>query len=147
MYTFIKLTVPPPGMALFDASNRDQCEVRRLTTSTPLQALMMMNDPTVLEASRVLSQKLLEEKSSVDEKISKAFRRIICRLPNEKEMTILTNYFKDQLQQFKLKKLDAAATIKAGEYKMNDTLDVNTTAALMKVINTIYNMEEAITKS
>ncbi len=147
MYTFIKLTVPPPGMALFDASNRDQCEVRRLTTNTPLQALMMMNDPTVLEASRVLSQKLLEEKSSVDEKISKAFHRIICRMPDKKEMDILTNYFDDQLQQFKLKKLDAAATIKVGEYTMNNKLDVNTTAALMKVINTIYNMEEAITKS
>ena len=147
MYTFIKLTVPPPGMALFDASNRDQCEVKRLMTSTPLQALMMMNDPTVLEASRVLSQKLLEEKSPVDEKIRKAFHRIICRLPNEKEMSLLTKYFEDQLQQFKLKKLDANVTIKAGEYMMNDKLDVNTTAALMKVINTIYNMEEAITKS
>ena len=59
MYTFIKLTVPPPSMAIFDASNRDQCEVKRLKTNTPLQALMMMNDPTVLEASRVLSQQLL----------------------------------------------------------------------------------------
>src|SRR6185437_14547507 len=59
MYTFIKLTVPPPSMAIFDASNRDQCEVRRLQTNTPLQALVMMNDPTVLEASRVLAQNLL----------------------------------------------------------------------------------------
>jgi hypothetical protein len=147
MYTFIKLTVPPPGMAIFDASNRDQCEVKRLQTSTPLQALMMMNDPTVLEASRVFSQKLLEERSSVDEKITKAFHRIICRLPNKKEMGILKSYFDDQLQQFQQKKLDAATTIKVGEYKMNDKLDVNATAALMKVINTIYNMEEAITKS
>ena len=113
MYTFIKLTVPPPGMALFDASNRDQCEVKRLITSTPLQALMMMNDPTVLEASRVLSQTLLEEKSSMDDKIRKAFHRIICRLPNKKEMLILTNYFDAQLQEFRLKKLDAAITIKA----------------------------------
>lgn len=147
MYTFIKLTVPPPNMAIFDASNRDQCEVRRLTTSTPLQALMMMNDPTVLEASRVLSQKLLEEKSSVDEKITKAFRRIICRMPDKKEFGILKNYYDEQLQQFKQKKLDATLTIKEGEYPMNDKLDTNTTAALMKVINTIYNMEEAITKS
>ncbi|MEO8765281.1 MAG: DUF1549 and DUF1553 domain-containing protein, partial [Ginsengibacter sp.] len=147
MYTFIKLTVPPPGMALFDASNRDQCEVRRLTTSTPLQALMMMNDPTVLEASRVFSQKLLEEKSSVDEKITRAFHRIICRLPDKKEIAILKSYFDEQLQQFRLKKLDAVATIKVGEYPEDDQLDANTTAALMKVINTIYNMEEAITKS
>jgi hypothetical protein len=147
MYTFIKLTVPPPGMALFDASNRDQCEVRRLVTSTPLQALMMMNDPTVLEASRVLSQKLLEEKSTVDEKINKALHRIICRLPDKKEMGILKNYFDDQIQQFRLKKLDAVATLKAGEYIVNNKLDANAAAALMKVINTIYNMEEAITKS
>ena len=58
MYTFIKLTVPPPSMVMFDASNRDQCEVRRLKTNTPLQALIMMNDPTVLEASRVLAEKI-----------------------------------------------------------------------------------------
>jgi hypothetical protein len=147
MYTFIKLTVPPPNMAIFDASNRDQCEVRRLVTSTPLQALMMMNDPTVLEASRVLSQKLLEEKSSIDEKITKAFHRIVCRMPDKREAGILKSYYDEQLQQFKQKKLDAAATIKAGEYPMDNKLDANTTAALMKVINTIYNMEETITKS
>ncbi|MBL7763867.1 MAG: PSD1 domain-containing protein, partial [Chitinophagaceae bacterium] len=74
MYTFIKMTVPPPSMIIFDASNRDQCEVKRLTTNTPLQALMMMNDPTVLEASRVLSQKLMVEQSSNQQKIAKAFR-------------------------------------------------------------------------
>ena len=59
MYTFIKLTVPPPSMIMFDASNRDQCEVKRLNTNTPLQALVMMNDPAVLEASRVFAQKLM----------------------------------------------------------------------------------------
>ena len=147
MYTFIKLTVPPPNMAIFDASNRDQCEVKRLATSTPLQALMMMNDPTVLEASRVLSQKLLEEKSTIDEKIQKAFHRIICRTPDKKETEILKSYFDEQLQQFKNKKLDAAATLNAGEYAKDDKPDINATAALMKVINAIYNMEEAITKS
>ncbi len=147
MYTFIKLTVPPPSMILFDASNRDQCEVRRIQTNTPLQALMMMNDPTVLEASRVFAQRLLEEKSTGDEKLKKAFRRIICRQPNTKEMAILKDYYAEQLNQFTGKKLDAALTIKVGEYGTNDKLDVNTTAALMKVISMIYNMEEAITKS
>ena len=75
MYTFIKLTVPPPSMAIFDASNRDQCEVKRLKTNTPLQALMMMNDPTVLEASRVLAQKLVAEDSTPEEKIGKRWLR------------------------------------------------------------------------
>ena len=68
-------------------------------------------------------------------------------MPDKKEMDVLKIYFDDQLQQFRQKKLNAALTIKVGEYAINDKLDPNTTAALMKVINTIYNMEEAITKS
>ena len=147
MYTFIKLTVPPPGMLLFDASNRDQCEVKRLQTNTPLQALMMMNDPTVLEASRVLSQKLMEANVPAEEKIKKAFHRIICRMPGKKENSILKSYYDTQLQEFRQKQLNAQATLTIGEFPFNKNLDINETAALMKVINMIYNMEEAITKS
>src|SRR5688500_2961300 len=87
LYNFIKLTVPPPGMIMFDASNRDQCEVKRLKTNTPLQALIMMNDPTVLEASRVLAQKIQGESSTTEEKIIKAFRLIVCRVPSDKELS------------------------------------------------------------
>lgn len=147
MYTFIKLTVPPPNMAIFDASNRDVCEVKRSVTTTPLQALMMMNDPTVLEASRVLSQKLLQNKSSIDTLIEIAFHRIICRTPDKREVDILKDYYTKQLAEFKQKTLDANATIQVGEYPSPDHLDANQVAALMKVINTIYNMQEAIIKS
>lgn len=147
MYTFIKLTVPPPSMILFDASNRDQCEVKRTQTSTPLQALMMMNDPTVLEASRVFAERLMEEKSSSDEKIKKAFHRIICRNANAKETEILKTYFDDQLKQFQQKQLDAASTLHVGEYPADKNVDAVTTAALMKTISMLYNMEEAIIKT
>lgn len=147
LYTFIKLTVPPPSMGLFDASNRDQCEVKRSKTNTPLQALMMLNDPTVLEASRVLSQRLLAEPGSLEQKIDKAFRLIVCRKALPKESAILQGYYREQLQQFTQAKLDAAATIKAGEYKMPDHPDANSMAALMKVIEAIYNLEESITKT
>ncbi|MGZ5218516.1 MAG: PSD1 and planctomycete cytochrome C domain-containing protein [Chitinophagaceae bacterium] len=147
LYNFIKLTVPPPGMIMFDASNRDQCEVKRSLTNTPLQALIMMNDPAVLEASRVLAQNLLTESSSVDEKIMTAFRRIICRKPAEKEKQILEDLYKEQLQAFQQKKLDAAITLKVGEYPLDKQQDKNQAAALMKVISTIYNLEEAIVKT
>lgn len=146
LYNFIKLTVPPPNMIMFDASNRDQCEVKRLQTNTPLQALIMMNDPAVLEASRVLAQNLLAENSTVDDKIITAFRRIICRKPSEKELTLLSEYYKEQLDQFTQKKLNATATLRVGEYPLNTKLDMNQSAALMKVVNTIYNLEEAIVK-
>jgi hypothetical protein len=138
--------VPPPSMAIFDASNRDQCEVKRLKTNTPLQALMMMNDPTVLEASRVLSQKLVAENSSPEEKISKAFRLIISRKPASKELSILKNYYTEQLQLFQQKKLDALMTLKVGAYPLDIKLDENTSAAMMKTVNMIYNMDEAIVK-
>lgn len=147
MYTFIKLTVPPPSMILFDASNRDQCEVKRTQTNTPLQALMMMNDPTVLEASRVFAEALMEEKTATDEKIKKAFHRIICRSANTKEINILKSYFDDQLKQFQQKQLDATETLNVGEYPGDKKVDANTTAALMKTISMMYNMEEAIIKT
>jgi hypothetical protein len=147
MYTFIKLTVPPPSMMIFDGSNRDQCEVKRPNTSTPLQALAMMNDPTVLEASRVFAQRLVSSNKTDEEKISTAFKSIICRNPNSKELKILNDYFKEQLDLFTAKKLDAAKTLDAGEYLQDGKADKNKSAALMKVINTIYNMEETLTKT
>ena len=69
---------------MFDASNRDQCEVKRLKTNTPLQALIMMNDPTVLEASRVLAEKISAEQISPTDQITKAFRLIVCRKPTDR---------------------------------------------------------------
>ncbi len=147
LYNFIKLTVPPPQMGIFDASNRDQCEVKRLKTNTPLQALIMMNDPAVLEASRVLAQTLLSESSVAAEKITIAFRKIICRKPSAKEEKLLEDYYTAQLQLFQQKKLDAAATLQVGEYPLSKNADIIQTAALMKVINIIYNMEEAIMKT
>ena len=146
LYTFIKLTVPPPSMILFDASNRDQCEVKRSKTNTPLQALMMMNDPLVLEGSRVLAQNLTKEKLSAQQAIEKAFRRIIARRPSTKEIDILNKYHEEQLSLFGQKKLDAETTLKVGEFEQLEGADKNQLAALMKTINAIYNLEEAIVK-
>ena len=147
MYTFIKLTVPPPVMTMFDASNRDQCEVKRSKTNTPLQALIMLNDPTVLEASRVLAQKILTQQTQPAAAITSAFRLIVCRHPTDKEIKILSDYYSDQLQQFQQKKLDAQSTLSVGEIPLNEKVDANQSAALMKVIEMIYNLEESITKT
>jgi Protein of unknown function (DUF1553) len=145
LYVFIKLTVPPPSMGIFDASNRDQCEVRRGRTNTPLQALVMLNDPTVLEASRVLAQTLV--KAQDNDPLKSAFRRIVCRYPTKKEQTVISDYYNDQLQLYKQKKLDARITLNIGEYPQAPRLDPNTTAALMKTIELIYNLEETITRT
>jgi len=145
MYTLIKRTSPPVEMAIFDASNRDQCEVQRMRTNTPLQALEMMNDPTMLESARVLSQNILQDNSQPKDKIYTAFRRIICRKPTDKEMRILTSYYQDQLKSINEK--DAEKFLAVGEYPMPGEMDKIKLAAMMKVIDTIYNLEEAITKT
>jgi hypothetical protein len=62
-------------------------------------------------------------------------------------MSILKDYFDEQLQLFKQRKLNAITTLKVGEYPLNEKLDWNISAAMMKVVNTIYNMEETITKT
>lgn len=147
IYTFIKLTVPPPSMIIFDASNRDQCEVKRSQTNTPLQALVMMNDPLVWEASRVLAQKLMIKDSSSTANIENAFRRIICRKPTKEETGILQTYYNNQLSQFRNKTLDAEKALNVGEYPQKNNIDRNAQAALMKTISTIYNLEEAITRT
>ncbi|HEY9003681.1 MAG TPA: PSD1 and planctomycete cytochrome C domain-containing protein [Mucilaginibacter sp.] len=145
MYTLIKRTSPPVEMAIFDASNRDQCEVQRLRTNTPLQALEMMNDPTMLESARVLAQKMLQGNSQPKDKIYTAFRRILCRKPTDKEMSILTSYYQDQLKS--MNKKDAEKLLAVGEYPIPANMDKINLAAMMKVIDTIYNLEEAITKT
>jgi hypothetical protein len=145
MYTLIKRTVPPPTMVIFDASNRDVCEVRRLKTNTPLQALIMMNDPTVLEASRVLAASLLEEKAGEKDMLTKAFRLIVCRKPEEKELDVLIKYYDRQKEI--MNDQTAKKTLAVGEYPVDSKVDQKNMAALMRVISAIYNLEEAITKT
>jgi len=148
MYTFIKLTAPPPSLMLFDASNRDQCEAKRTSTNTPLQALNMLNDPTVLEAARVMAQKLSAEDLSIDQKIEKAFTMVLIRKPKFSEKFKLLNYFFQQQNYLKSNSSMIDQIVNVGEYKTaqkdKNELEV---AALMKTCLIIYNLEEAIAKS
>jgi hypothetical protein len=146
LYSFIKRTVPPPYMLVFDASNRDQCEVTRLRTNTPLQALVLLNDPLILEASRVFAEKLMEQKLNDEQKILNAFRAITCRKPKDEELTILLKYFMEEKNKFETSPEKAKQFIQTGEFPLADIKDQVSLAALMQVVHTIYNMEESITK-
>jgi Protein of unknown function (DUF1553)/Protein of unknown function (DUF1549)/Planctomycete cytochrome C len=147
LYTFIKLTAPPPSMIIFDGSNRDECEVNRPRTNTPLQALVLMNDPQVLEASRVLAATLLSERSTDERRIERAFRVIVCRRPTSTELGILMEYFDRGREEFDREPQKAAALLNVGEKPLDKNLDQSVLASLTEVINSIYNLEEAITKS
>ena len=96
LYTFWKRTVPPPTMMIFDAASRDNCEVKRQNTSTPLQSLTLMNNPEFQKAALHLSRNIFEKKLSLNEKINILYRTITGRIPNKKEVTMLNNYFDDE---------------------------------------------------
>jgi hypothetical protein len=116
----------------------------------------MLNDPTVLEASRVLAQNLV----TTQDPLTTAFRRIVCRRPTKKEQQILTDYYEDQKKLYDQNKLDANKTLDAGEYAHNPKTDPSPrpggaplpwapgrVPALMKTIELIYNLEETITRT
>ncbi len=147
LYSFIKRTVPPPGMLVFDGTNRDQCEVTRMRTNTPLQALVLLNEPLMLEASRVFAERLMLEQSTTEDKVKKAFQSIVCRQPRKEELTLLLNYFEEEKAGFQQSPDKAKKFVEAGEYPHEKINDVISLAALMQVVQTIYNMDEAITKT
>lgn len=146
LYNFIKRTAPPPALLIMDASNRDQCEVTRLRTNTPLQALVLMNDPQVLEAARVLAQNTANENISEDQKLEKLFRLILCRTPSEKEFKMLRAYFDKEKIRFKNNKQNANAFLQAGEYPQIKTKEIGETAALMQVNQMLFNLDETTIK-
>ena len=96
LYTFWKRTVPPPTMMIFDAASRDNCEVKRQNTSTPLQSLTLMNNPEFQKAALNLSSNIFDKKLSLNEKINIVYRTITGRKPNKKEVTMLEEYFDDE---------------------------------------------------
>ena len=121
LYTLWKRTLPPPSMTIFDAPTRDFCEVRRQKTNTPLQALALQNDEQILEAARVLAQKMVTENQDEAQLIQNVFQRILVCQPKEKELKVLTQYFTDATRTFKNNKENAIKLLKQGAYKNANT--------------------------
>jgi hypothetical protein len=146
LYTFIKRTAPPPALLIMDASTRDQCEVTRTRTNTPLQALVLMNDPQVLEAARVLAQRTDNLALSDEQKLEHCFRLALCRKPTAKEIKALNEYYLKEKDKFSKDKKMATSYLAAGEHTQIETKDIAATAALMQVNQMLFNLDETTIK-
>lgn len=147
LYTFWKRTVPPPSMMTFDASARDICSVKRQETNTPLQALVLLNDPQIIEASRVLALNALTAKEqSVEAQIEYIFIRATSRRPNPSELTSLSKYYNDMLAQVQENEVQPDDYLKIGTYTVPDTINKKELAALSLTSHTILNLDETITR-
>ena len=143
LYTFWKRTSPPPTMMIFDASKRDVCVTRRHRTSTPMQSLVLMNDPQFVEAARMLARRVMT--STEDDPaaaISNAFRLLLGRTIENAELeTLLT--LRDQLQQQFAGDPDAAGHwLSVGDSPIDETLDAIEWAAMTAVCSTLFNHDE-----
>ena len=148
MYTFWKRTVPPAALATFDAPDREKCTARRALTNTPLQALVLMNDPTYVEAARALAQRTLTERAKADDaaRIAYAFRLATARQPTGAETGVLRRLLQKRLEGFRKDPRSAAKLIGVGESPRDTRIDPAELAAWTTVASTILNLDETITK-
>src|SRR5262249_30284007 len=120
MYTFWKRTVPPAALTTFDAPDREKCTSRRLTTNTPLQALVLLNDPTYVEAARALAQRTLLEArpaANTQARIAWLFREATGRRPSQDETQVLQDLLQRRLEHYKKDPAAAAKLIAVGASK------------------------------
>jgi hypothetical protein len=147
LYTFWKRTVAPPSMVTFDASPRERCSVRETRTNTPLQALVLMNEVTFIEAARALAQRIMSEAGQAPaDRIILAFRLAVTRRPRPEELKILLDAFEDHLGRYRRDAEAALAIAAAGESARNDKLDPGELAAYMVLSSLILNLDETVTK-
>jgi hypothetical protein len=147
MYSFWKRTAPPPNLNTFDAPDREKCTARRALTNTPLQALVLLNDPTFVEASRMLAQRmLLEGGSDTSKRVQYGFRLVTGRAPAAKELAILRELAKQQTVEYDRNPQSAAKLLTVGESAQDPRLDKVVLAAWTTVASAMLNLDETITK-
>ena len=147
MYTFWKRTSPPPTLATFDAPDRETCTVRRARTNTPLQALILWNDPTYVEASRHLAERTIAAGGGEPAaRIAFAFRVVVGRQPRASETAVLLALLAEQTQRYQSDRDAATKLLSVGESPRNEALDVAELAAWTMVASAILNLDETVTR-
>jgi hypothetical protein len=147
MYTVWKRTVPPPSLTTFDAPDREKCSARRARTNTPLQALVLMNDPTYVEAARALAQRtLMQAASDPASRLRFAFRLAMARPPDARELKILEEAARKQLADYRQDRSAASSLLHVGESPVDARFDIAELAAWTTVASMILNLDETITK-
>jgi hypothetical protein len=147
MYTFWKRTSPPPQLVTFDAPDREVCTVRRSRTNTPLQALVLMNDPTYVEAARKLGERMLRHAKEPEDRIAFAFRLATARAPRDQESALLLATLSRQLAHFRADEKAARKLLAVGESPADTSLPAIELAAYAMVANVILNLDETVTKN
>ena len=144
LYTFWRRTVNPANM--FDTANRQTCRVRGTSTSSPLHALTTLNDPTWVEAARVLAELCTKTEANPEDRLTLAFRRVLARKPTEADRNRLRRAYERQHALYQNDITSAQALLTVGATKRDESLDAADQAALTAVCLAILNFDEALTR-
>jgi hypothetical protein len=148
LYTHWQRTFLHPSLLAFDAPTREECTVERPRSSTPLQALVLLNDPTYVEAARVFAEHILKDGGATQpERFTWAFRRALSRDIKPEELKLLTELHDKHLKEFNADKEAAKKLVTAGEWPAAKDVDVAELAAWTSVARVILNLHETITRN
>jgi hypothetical protein len=133
-------------MTTFDAPSRESCTARRERTNTPLQALLLLNDPQYLEASRVLAQRTLKTQGDEAERLTRLFRQATSRTPREAERRELMAALADLRGEFRADPAAAKKLLSGGETPVDASLAPDELAAWTLLASTVLNLDEVLNK-
>ena len=147
LYIYWKRQSPPPNMLIFDAPSREYCVVRRPRTNTPLQALTLLNDPQLVEASRAFAQRIMSEAEDDPKKrVIYAFRLATARAPAADEIKVLLDVYSRQLAEYRKNNEAAEKLMTVGSFKSRIGLDQSELAAWTTIASMLLNLDETVTK-
>ena len=147
LYTFWKRTVPPPSMLSFDASSRDLCTVKTPQTNTPLQALVLLNDPQIIEAARGLAQQSLKKNNTLQDQLAYLYMATTGSLPDQSNQAQLEDLYSEMLDQVVREEVDSEAYLTIGNAVVESSMQSESFTALALTAHTLLNLDQTITRS
>jgi len=147
LYTYWRRTFPPPNMMIFDTPQRSVCTVQRRNSLTPLQALVLMNDKQYAKGYKIFAQRLVKTYGDdIDARFVACFRMATSRMPEDAELKILINLYKQQLEIYKADPDQTKQALAVGDTQVDATVAMAQVAASAAVVGVVMNIDEAIYK-
>ncbi|HKD35189.1 MAG TPA: PSD1 and planctomycete cytochrome C domain-containing protein [Pirellulales bacterium] len=148
LYTFWQRTFLHPSLKALDAPTREECTAARTRSNTPLQSLVLLNDPTYVEAARMFAVRIMQDGGAApNDRIDWAFHRALARGAKPAEAKVLLDLFENHRQQFGAAKDAAKQLLAIGDAKPPADLDPAELAAWTSVARAILNLHETITRN
>ncbi|MBL8811070.1 MAG: PSD1 domain-containing protein [Planctomycetaceae bacterium] len=147
LYTYLKRTTPYPSMLTFDGGSGEVCQIRRIRTNTPLQALVTLNDPVFLEAAAALAAKIAAQPGTVEDRAEFGMQTVLVRHVEPSEVTPLVSLYNDVLQDMKANPSDAKKFVESTRGRKPESLTEEEFAAWIIVANATMNLDEFLTRN